>query len=183
MGSSRPKVLISASRLRARVRALGRRIRRDYRHCEPVLVGVLQGSFIFMADLVRAIELPLRCDFLRMSSYGEGRESSGRVRLVFGAAGSLRGKDVILVEDIVDTGATARRVLRLLRSARPRSLRLCALLHKPECTRIPVRIDYLGFRIPNRFVVGYGLDFAGLYRNLPYLAALEAADLEVQFKR
>lgn len=87
---------------------------------------------------------------------------------------------MILVEDIVDTGRTARRVLRLLGSVRPRSLRLCALLYKPECTRTPVRIDYLGFRIPNRFVVGYGLDFAGLYRNLPYLAALEAADSEVQ---
>jgi hypoxanthine phosphoribosyltransferase len=146
-------------------------------------VGVLQGSFVFMADLVRAIDLPLRCDFLRVSSYGEGTDSSGRVRLVFGAAGSLRGKDVILVEDIVDTGITARRVLRMLRGVRPRSLRLCALLNKAGRTREAVRIDYVGFRIPDRFVVGYGLDFAGLYRNLPYLAALEGAGLGVQWSR
>jgi hypoxanthine phosphoribosyltransferase len=177
------RVLIPEERLRTRVRALGRRIRTDYRDREPILVGVLQGSFVFMADLVRAIDLPLRCDFLRVSSYGAAAESSGRVRLVFDAEGSLRGKDVLLVEDIVDTGFTARRVLGMLRAARPRSLRLCALLDKPDRRRMPVRIDYRGFRIPDRFVVGYGLDFGGLYRNLPYLAALDGADSGVEFRR
>lgn len=174
MTRSRPvPALISERRLRARVRAIGREIRRDHRDGDLVLVGILRGSFIFMADLVRSIERPLACDFVKVSSYGSGTSSSGRVRVELDASHPLRGKHVVLVEDIVDTGYTAEKVLGLLRARRPASLGLCALLHKPAHTRVPVKIDYLGFTIPDRFVVGYGLDHAGLHRNLPYIGVLE----------
>jgi hypoxanthine phosphoribosyltransferase len=166
--------LISERRLQARVRALGRTIRTDYRGRDLVLIGILKGSFIFMADLVRAIDLPLTCDFMRVSSYGSGTISSGRIRMEFDLSHPVRGKDVIIVEDIVDTGWTLDHVLTELRRKRPSSLRLAALLHKPDRTRVDVQIDYLGFKIPDRFVVGYGLDFDGRYRNLRHLAVLNA---------
>jgi hypoxanthine phosphoribosyltransferase len=171
---SRLKPLISERRLQTRVRALGRAIRADYRGRELVLVGILKGSFIFMADLARAIDLPLTCDFMRVSSYGSGRISSGRIRMDFDLSHPIRGKDVLLVEDIVDTGWTLDHVLCELRRKKPSSLKLAALLHKPERTRVKVPIDYLGFTIPDRFVVGYGLDFDGRYRNLRHLAVLDA---------
>jgi len=170
MKRSRPlPALILERRLRARVRALGRTIRRDYQGQPLVLVGVLKGAFVFMADLAREIGLPLTCDFLRVSSYGSGTETSGNVRLEFDVTQPVRGKHVLLVEDIVDTGLTASAILETLRSRKPASLRLCALLRKPARSRVSVRVDYLGFDIPDRFVVGYGLDYAGLYRNLPYV--------------
>lgn len=168
------KPFISARRLQARVRALGRAIRADYRGRELVLIGILKGSFIFMADLARAIELPLTCDFMRVSSYGAGAVSSGRIAMHFDLSHPIRGRHVLLVEDIVDTGWTLDHVLRRLRRKKPSSLRLAALLHKPQRTRVEVPIDYLGFTIPDRFVVGYGLDFGGRYRNLPHLAVLDA---------
>jgi hypoxanthine phosphoribosyltransferase len=168
------KPFISERRLQARVRALGRSIGADYRGRDLVLVGILKGSFIFMADLARSIDLPLTCDFMRVSSYGSGTLSSGRIRMEFDLSHSIRGKDVLLVEDIVDTGWTLDHVLRELRRKKPSSLRLAALLHKPERMRVEVPIDYLGFKIPDRFVVGYGLDFDGRYRNLPHLAVLHA---------
>jgi hypoxanthine phosphoribosyltransferase len=155
------------------VRALGRELRRDYRGRDLVLVGVLNGSFVFLADLARAAGLPLDCDFLRVSSYGSGTSSSGRVRFQFDTARPLRGRHVVVVEDIVDSGFTASRVLAAVRAKRPASLRLCALLHKPSRTRVPVEIAYLGFTIPDVFVVGYGLDHDGRHRNLPYLGVLE----------
>jgi hypoxanthine phosphoribosyltransferase len=165
--------LIPERRLRARVRAIGRAIRRDYLGRELVLVGILKGSFIFMADLVRSIGLPLRCEFMKVSSYGKGTRSSGRLRFDFDVSQPLQGRHIVVVEDIVDTGFTAGKVLAAVRAKRPASLRLCALLHKPERERVPVAIDYLGFTIPNRFVVGYGLDYNGLHRNLPYIGAME----------
>jgi len=171
------KPFISERRLQARVRALGRAIRADYRgkrSGDLVLVGILKGSFIFMADLARAIDLPLTCDFMRVSSYGNGRVSSGRIRMEFDLSHPIRGKDVLLVEDIVDTGWTLDHVLGQLRRKKPASLKLAALLHKPDRTRVEVPIDYLGFTIPDRFVVGYGLDFDGRYRNLRHLAVLDA---------
>lgn len=171
---SRLKPLITERRLQTRVRALGRAIRADYRGRELVLVGILKGSFIFMADLARAIDLPLTCDFMRVSSYGSGRTSSGKIRMEFDLSHPIRGKDVLLVEDIVDTGWTLDHVLGELRRKKPASLKLAALLHKPERTRVKVPIDYLGFTIPDRFVVGYGLDFDGRYRNLRHLAVLDA---------
>lgn len=170
MRRNRPiPALIPERRLRARVRALGRSIRRDYGGRPLVLVGVLKGAFVFMADLAREIGLPLTCDFLRVSSYGSGTETGGNVRLDFDVTQPVRGKHVILVEDIVDTGLTAAAILETLRSRKPASLRLCSLLRKPSRARAEVQVDYLGFDIPDHFVVGYGLDYAGLYRNLPYV--------------
>jgi len=168
------KPFITARQLQARVRAMGRAIRADYRGRDLVLVGILKGSFIFMADLARSINLPLTCDFMRVSSYGSGKVSSGKIRMEFDLSHPVRGKDVLLVEDIVDTGWTLDHVLRQLKRKKPSSLRLAALLHKPDRTRVSVPIDYLGFKIPDRFVVGYGLDFDGRYRNLPHLAVLNA---------
>src|SRR5436190_6042577 len=171
---SRLKPFITERRLQARVRALGRAIRADYDGRDLVLVGILKGSFIFMADLARAINLPLTCDFMRVSSYGSGTVSTGKIRMDFDLSHPIAGKDVLLVEDIVDTGWTLDHVLKELKRKRPRSLKLAALLHKPERTRVRVPIDYLGFTIPDRFVVGYGLDFDGLYRNLRHIAVLSA---------
>ena len=168
------KPFITERRLQARVRALGRTIRADYAGRDLVLVGILKGSFIFMADLARAIRLPLTCDFMRVSSYGSGTASSGKIRMEFDLSHPVKGKDVLLVEDIVDTGWTLNHVLNELRRKKPASLRLAALLHKPARTRVDVPIDYLGFTIPDRFVVGYGLDFDGRYRNLPHVAVLNA---------
>ena len=168
------KPFITERRLQARVRALGRKIRSDYAGRDLVLVGILKGSFVFMADLARAIPLPLTCDFMRVSSYGAGTVSSGKIRMEFDLSHPVKGKDVLLVEDIVDTGWTLNHVLDELRKKKPTSLRLAALLHKPARTRVDVPIDYLGFTIPDRFVVGYGLDFDGRYRNLPYVAVLNA---------
>jgi hypoxanthine phosphoribosyltransferase len=168
------KPFITERRLQARVRALGRKIRSDYAGRDLVLVGILKGSFIFMADLARAIRLPLTCDFMRVSSYGAGTVSSGKIRVEFDLSHPVKGKDVLLVEDIVDTGWTLTHVLNELRRKKPASLRLAALLHKPARTRVAVPIDYLGFTIPDRFVVGYGLDFDGRYRNLPHVAVLNA---------
>jgi hypoxanthine phosphoribosyltransferase len=153
---------------------LGRAIRADYRGRDLVLVGILKGSFIFMADLARAIDLPLTCDFMRVSSYGSGTTSNGTVKMDFDLSHPIRGKHVLLVEDIVDTGWTLAHVLKELRRKKPASLGLAALLQKPERTRVEVPIDYLGFTIPDRFVVGYGLDFDGRYRNLRHLAVLTA---------
>ncbi|HXX94429.1 MAG TPA: hypoxanthine phosphoribosyltransferase [Planctomycetota bacterium] len=176
--SSPIPALIPERRLRARVRAIGRAIQRDYRGRDLVLVGILKGSFIFMSDLVRSIRLPLRCDFMKVSSYGTRTQSSGRLRFDFDVSLPLRGRHVVVVEDIVDTGFTILKVLAALRGRRPASLRLCALLHKPARGRYPVTIDYLGFTIPDRFVVGYGLDHDGLHRNLPYIGAVDEGPRE-----
>jgi hypoxanthine phosphoribosyltransferase len=174
MTRSRPiPALITERRLRARVRAIGRDIRRDYRGRDLVLVGVLKGAFVFMADLARAIGLPLACEFMKISSYGSGTAPTGRLRFDFNVSHPLRGRHVLVVEDIVDTGHTAAKVLAEVRAKRPASARLCALLHKPDRERVRVPVDYLGFSIPNRFVVGYGLDLDGLHRNLPYIGVVE----------
>lgn len=166
-------VLISERRLQGRIRGLGREIAKDYRGRDLVFIGVLKGSFVFMADLARAVPLPLTCDFLRVSSYGDGTTSRGSIRFEFDTTQPVAGKDVLLVEDIIDTGRTVRALLETLRARKPRSLKVCALLHKPERTEVRVPIAYLGFTIPNRFVIGYGLDHAGRYRNLPYVGMLE----------
>jgi hypoxanthine phosphoribosyltransferase len=171
--SSAGRTLISERRIRARVRSLGRDIRRDYRGRDIALVGLLKGSFIFMADLARAIGGPLTCDFLRVSSYGAGTVSTGRVRMEGNGGLSLKGRHVLLVEDIIDTGRTVHALLRTLRALKPASLRVAALLHKPARATVKVRLDYVGFRIPDAFVVGYGLDFNERHRNLAHIAVLE----------
>ena len=154
------------------MRALGRRIGADYRGRDLHVIGVLHGSFVFMADLVRSIPLPMTCDFLRVSSYGAGRVSSGRLKMSIDFDRPIRGRDVLLVEDIVDTGLTASKVMAVLRKKGPASLRLCALLHKPSREKVRVAIDYLGFTVPDRFVIGYGMDFDARYRNLPYIGLM-----------
>jgi hypoxanthine phosphoribosyltransferase len=167
------RVLIPAEDLGARVRELGGRIREDYAGQTPMLVGVLKGAVVFLADLMRAIEAPCECDFIAVSSYGASTRSSGIVRLTKDLSVSIEGREVLIVEDIVDTGRTLAYLLRNLETRQPRSLRVCALLDKASRREVPVPLHYVGFTIPDEFVVGYGLDYAGLYRNLPHLAVLE----------
>jgi hypoxanthine phosphoribosyltransferase len=167
------EVLIPEERLAARIAELGRRISEDYRGRSVHLVCVLKGAYTFLADLARNIDVPVTIDFLAVSSYGKGKSSSGEVQLVKDLDQSLEGKDVIVVEDIADTGLTLNYLLNLLRSRHPASLKVAALLSKPSRRQIEVDVDYVGFEIPDRFVVGYGLDHDQLYRNLRYVAALD----------
>lgn len=172
--SERLVTMYSAEQIRERVRELGAQIAKDYVDRHPVLVTVLKGSFIFAADLARAIDLTtLRVDFLGVRSYGEGTESSGVVQITQDLSRPIAGQDVIIVEDIVDTGLTIAHLVDLFRTRQPRSVKVCALLHKPARARVDVKVDYLGFTIDDKFVVGYGLDFAERYRNLPYIGVVE----------
>ena len=170
---SRLKPFITERRLQARVRALGRKIRSDYAGRDLVLVGILKGSFIFMADLARAINLPLTCDFMRVSSYGSGTVSSGRIRMEFDLSHPVKGKDVLLVEDIVDTGFTLRYLLQTLAGRAPNSLSVCTFLDRNSRRIVQVPVNYRCFEIPDRFVDGFGLDYNQLYRNLGYVAVMK----------
>ncbi len=160
--------LISSEQIQARILELGREIEKDLAGGELVAVGVLKGSFIFMADLVRSIKSPLRCDFLRVSSY-ENDRSTGVVRMEFDLTQSITDKNVLLIEDIVDSGRSLRYLLKHLQSKRPAKLRVASLLYKELNPEVRGMIDYCGFTIPNEFVIGYGLDSGGLYRSLPYV--------------
>ncbi len=171
--SPSPRVLLSADEIAARTRELGARIAHDYVDRRLVLVPVLKGSFVFAADLARSIDAPLRIDFLGVRSYGAGTESSGVVQITHDLSRPIEGDDVLLVEDIVDTGLTVAHLVTLLQTRGPRSVRVCALLHKPSRAKVAVPIDYLGFTIEDRFVVGYGLDFDEGHRNLPYIGVLD----------
>jgi hypoxanthine phosphoribosyltransferase len=175
---SAPAVLLDQATIAARVRELGARIQGDYHGRELRVVCVLKGSFVFAADLVRAIDLPLEVDFLGVRSYGDSTETSGVVQITSDLTRSIENTDVLLVEDIVDTGLTLRFLLENLGTRSPRSLRLAALLHKPARARTEVAIDYLGFTIDDVFVVGYGLDCAQRYRNLPYVGVLPPGEGE-----
>jgi len=166
------EVLLSRTEIAAAIDRLAAEVRRDYLGKCPLLVGILKGSFVFMADLVRRLDFPLEIDFVRLSSYGHGTESSGQVRVVQGLRSPVRGREVLVIEDIVDTGLTDSYFLEYLRKKRPASLRLCSLLDKPARRRFPVTIDYLGFSIPDRFVVGYGLDLDEKYLNLSDVCVL-----------
>jgi hypoxanthine phosphoribosyltransferase len=167
------KILISRDEIAKAVDRLASEIERDYQGKQPLLIGILKGSFVFMADLIRQLDLPLELDFVRLSSYGAARESSGRVRVIQGAKTPIKGRDVLVIEDIVDTGITTAFLLDYLRKRKPASLKLCALTDKPSRRRVPVSIDYLGFPVPNKFIVGYGLDCDQRFRNLPDIYALE----------
>jgi hypoxanthine phosphoribosyltransferase len=175
---ARPTVLIDADAIADKVRELGARIAGDYRNKELVVVVVLKGSFVFAADLIRAIDVPLQVDFLGVRSYGDSTETSGVVQITSDLTQSIEGKDVLLVEDIVDTGLTLRFLLDTLSRRNPRTVRLAALLHKPARARVPVNIDYLGFTIDDVFAVGYGLDCAQRYRNVRYVGVLPGGDTE-----
>lgn len=163
-------VLVSSQEIQSRVEVLGAAITRDYQGKDLVVIGILKGSFIFMADLVRTIQLPLSCDFLRVSSYSKDK-STGVVRMDFDLTQSIFGKDVLLVEDIVDTGNTLKYLLSHVANNKPNSLKVCSLLFKDVGSGMRDKIDYLGFTVPDRYVIGYGLDSEGLYRSLPYVGA------------
>jgi hypoxanthine phosphoribosyltransferase len=167
--------LISSRALAARVKALGRAISRDYRGRSLTLVCVLKGAAVFFADLARAIEVPVELEFIGVSSYANSTQTSGEVRISTDVSRPLAGKDVLLVEDIVDTGLTADFLVGLLQARNPKSVALCTLLEKPSRARTRVEIAYRGFVIPDVFVVGYGLDFAERWRNLPYLGVVRSA--------
>ena len=167
------RVLFTEEALRARVGELAQQINRDLAGKEPVLISVLRGSFIFMADLVRAIELPCRVDFMAVSSYGSGTTSSGQVKITKDLSESIEGRDVLVVEDILDSGNTLSYLLKLLQARRPASIRLCTLLDKPSRRTKPIQADYVGFQVEDLFVVGYGRDYAERYRNLPYIGILK----------
>jgi len=167
------KILISRGEIAKAVDRLASQIRRDYQDKQPLLIGVLKGSFVFMADLIRQLDLPLELDFVRLSSYGAAKESSGKVRVVQGVKTPVKGRDVLVIEDIVDTGITISFLLDYLKKKQPASLKLCTLTDKPSRRRVPVPIDYCGFTVPNKFIVGYGLDLNQGFRNLPDIYTLE----------
>nr|WP_317323873.1 hypoxanthine phosphoribosyltransferase [uncultured Flavonifractor sp.] len=167
------RVLFSEEQLKARVAEIAAQIDNDYAGKAPLLVSVLRGSFIFMADLVRNIHLPCTVDFMAVSSYGAGTSSSGQVKIIKDLSEHIEGKDVIVVEDILDSGNTLSYLLQLLQARKPASVRLCTLLDKPSRRVKDVAVDYSGFSIPDYFVVGYGLDYAEKYRNLPYIGVLK----------
>lgn len=166
------EVLIDSERLQTRIGELGRQIAADYAGKSPLLVGVLKGAAMFMVDLARQIDLPVEIDFMAVSSYGSSTRSLGVVRILKDLDQAIDGRDVLLVEDIVDTGLTLRYILENLRDRCPASIRICALLQKRKAREVSPPIDYVGFEIPDQFVVGYGLDFAERYRNLPYVGVL-----------
>jgi hypoxanthine phosphoribosyltransferase len=172
------EVMYTADEIRERINELGRKITDDYRDSELVLVGVLKGSCIFMADLMREIDLPLAIDFMSVSSYKDGTESTGDVEILKDLTHPIRGKDVLVCEDIIDTGLTLFRLMEILGSRGANSIKIATLLDKPE-PRIKkdLVVDYVGFEIPNRFVVGYGLDAANRYRNLPFIGVVKDPSL------
>jgi hypoxanthine phosphoribosyltransferase len=164
--------LIGRAELESRVAELARRISADYAGREPLLVGVLKGAWVFLADLVRHLTIPVRCDFVKVSTYGAATTSSGAVRLDLDVSLPIAGEHVLLVEDVVDTGLCIHWLLEHVRAKGPASLRLCALLDKPARRRVPVTIDYLGFTVPNHFIVGYGIDCGERHRELPFVGCV-----------
>jgi hypoxanthine phosphoribosyltransferase len=168
-------MLISREAIEQKVAELAARISQDYRQSQPLLlVGVLKGSFIFLADLSRHLTIPHSVDFIAVSSYGNATKSTGEVRLLMDLRSTIAGKHVLVVEDIVDTGYTLEYLLRLLRARRPASLKACALVRKPDRRKVDIALDYVGFDIPDKWVVGYGLDWADRYRTLPYIGYIES---------
>lgn len=167
------KPLIPEIKLQARIAELGQEIRQDYAGKEVVAICVLKGSFIFFSDLIRQLDLPLVCEFLGVSSYGNKMVSSGEVKVTLDLNEPIEGKHVIVIEDIVDSGLTLSFIMNMLRARKPASVKSCSLLFKPESLKTEIDIDYVGFKIGKEFVVGYGVDLAGKYRGLPYIAYVE----------
>jgi len=167
------EILITEEQIQQRARELGRQISRDYQGKDLLLVCVLKGAVTFLADLMRAITVPHEVDFMAISSYGASTESSGVVRILKDLDTNIEGRNVLIVEDIVDTGRTLDYITQNLKTRRPRSVRICTLLNKPSRREIDIALDYVGFDIPNKFVIGYGLDFAEIYRSLRYIGVLK----------
>ena len=170
------EILVQPDELSERVRALGRMVTEDYRGKDLVLIGVLKGAVFFLADVMRAIDLPCEVDFMAVASYGSATDSSGVVRILKDLDVSIEGRDVLIVEDIVDSGLTLQYLMRTLEARKPASLEVCALLTKPSRRTVDLPVRYTGFEIPDKFAIGYGLDYAERYRNLPYVAALTGVD-------
>jgi len=168
-GETIERILINESQLQARVVELANQISIDYEGKNPLFVGILKGAFVFLSDLIRHVKIPAHVDFMQVSSYGSGTESSGIVKILKDLDISVEDRHVIIVEDIVDTGVTMQHLLELLSARKPASLAVCTLLDKKERRIVDVHLNYVGFEIPNAFVVGYGLDYAELYRNLPFI--------------
>lgn len=167
------EVLVTEEQLKAKVAELGRQIGRDYEGHKLLLVSVLKGSVIFMADLMRAIKIPLKIDFMSVSSYGSGVKTSGVVKIIKDLDMPVEGYDILIVEDILDSGLTLSYIMELMRSRSAKSVKICTLLDKPDSRRVAVNTDYRGFVVPDKFVVGYGLDYDQHYRNLPYIGVLK----------
>jgi hypoxanthine phosphoribosyltransferase len=172
---SEPKlsILFTSEQIEATVNKLAAEIKRDYLNNNPLLIAVLKGSFMFLADLIRRLDFPLEIDFAWLSSYGHGTESSGEIRLVQDVQTDIKGRHVLVIEDIIDTGFTAAFFLEHLRQKKPASLKLCSLTDKPSRTRAKVNIDYLGLTVPDRFIVGYGIDWDEKFRHLPDIYVME----------
>ena len=168
-----PRVLIPAEKIQARIIELGQEISQDYKGQTLTVLCILKGSFVFFSDLVRALELETTCEFLGVSSYGSKMVSSGEVKITLDLNEPLEGKHLLIVEDIVDTGLTLNFISAALKARKPASVKTCSLLIKPECLKTEVKVDYIGFRIGNEFVVGYGIDYASKFRNLPFVGSLE----------
>lgn len=167
------KVLLSENQLLTRVKELAKQLDEDYAGKSPLMVAILKGSVMFYTDLVRNMKIEMKMDFMSISSYGNGVKSSGEVKMIKDLDGKIEGKDVIIVEDIIDSGYTMRYLKHLLEARRPSSIKICALLDKPSRRETEIEIDYKGFEVEDEFVVGYGLDYAGLYRNFPYIGILK----------
>ena len=166
-------ILITEENIKKRVSELGKKISIDYKGKEIVAIGILKGAWVFMADLVREIEIPVMCDFIGVSSYGDAAVSSERVKLISDIRIPIDGRDVLLIDDIIDTGFSIKFVKDYIESKNPAGIKMCVLLDKPSRRKEDIHVDYTGFTIPDRFVVGYGLDYAEKYRNLPYIAAIK----------
>ncbi len=167
------KILLTPAQIEKGVKKLALQISKDYRGRQLTLISILKGSVIFLSDMIRFLSIPCSIDFMSVASYGSGSESSGVVRVIMDLRESPEGKDVLLVEDLLDTGLTVKYLVDNIRTRHPHSLKVCAFLDKPENRKVKVSADYVGFKIPNEFVVGYGLDYAERYRHLPYIGTLK----------
>lgn len=176
METFQPDVLISEEELALRIEALGKAITDDFQGEELTVICVLKGAFMFCSDLIKKINLPVKLEFIALSSYGDGTSSTGNVKLEMDLSGSIAGKNVLVVEDIVDTGLTIKTLTKMLEVRQPKTIKLASLLFKPSRNEHPATIDYLGFEIEDKFVIGYGLDYAGRYREIPYIGVLNAGN-------
>ncbi|HYW68401.1 MAG TPA: hypoxanthine phosphoribosyltransferase [bacterium] len=171
------KILLSEKQIQDRVAELGARISEDYADEPPILVNVLKGGVIFLADLIRAIKIPIEIDFMEVSSYGDGTESTGVVRILEDLSQSIEGRHVLIIEDIIDTGHTLTYIIQNLETRQPKSVKICTLLDRRGRREVEMELDYVGFVVPDKFVIGYGLDLAQKYRNLPHISVLEDEEI------
>lgn len=171
------KPLVPQREIEKRVREIGAKITSDYEGKELMMICLLKGAYVFFADLVRTIHIPVSVDFMIVSSYGDRTSSSGAVKIISDITTDIKGKDVLIVEDIIDSGLTLDYLYKNLKARKPDTLRICALLNKAERRKYDVQLDYVGFKVPNKFVIGYGLDYQDKYRNLPYIAVLDVSDI------